>query len=173
MTLRSVVHAGLAATMLLAACGDDSEDQPGSATYTGTMTGVVSSSLEGPAVFGVTLDNGANAGGFSLVLGDSSEVRIALFTYTAPKPRAGTYEIVAPNFPAGSDTVFTGTVSYHLQGPVAQLFEIRGGTITLSRANHNRTTGTFELRAERTTPADRAEVFISGSFDAGQIPQVF
>jgi hypothetical protein len=170
--MRTALGAALAASLLLAACGDDIEDEPGTSTFTGNMTGAFVTPIAGPAVFGVTLDASANAGGFSLVLGDSSAARIALFAYTTPRPRAGTYEIVAPGFPAGSDTVFTGTMTYNVGG-LQQQFEIRGGSITLARANHNRASGYFEVHAERTRPADGAQVSITGTFDAGQIPQVF
>lgn len=169
--MRTALGAALAASFLLAACGDDIEDEPGTSTFTGSMTGAYAAALAGPAVFGVTLNAASNAAGFSLVLGDSTAARIALFAYTAPKPRAGTYEIVAPGVTAGSDTVFNGTMTYNVGG-ARQQFEVRGGSISLIRANHNRTTGTFEFRAERTQPADGTQVFITGVFDAGQIPQV-
>jgi hypothetical protein len=65
-----------------------------------------------------------------------------------------------------------GTLSYLVGGALEQ-FEIRGGSITLTRANHNRASGTVEFRAERTSPANGAQVVITGSFDAGQVPQVF
>jgi hypothetical protein len=69
-----------------------------------------------------------------------------------------------PSSPAFSPTTQARTVDS---------FEIRGGSITLTRTNHNRTSGLFELRAERTSPADGAQLSINGTFDAGQIPQVF
>lgn len=169
---RAALRTLLAAALLLAACGDDTEDQAGISVFAGDISGAYSAPLAGRAVFGVTLDGAANAAGFSLVLGQGGDARIALFAYTTPKPRVGTYEIVAPNAPAGADTVFQGSLTYTAGGSL-EVFEIRGGTITLTQASHNRTTGSLELRAERTTPADGAEIFISGSFDAAQIPQVF
>ena len=171
--LRAALVTALAATLLVAACSDDGEDQPGSNTFSAQMTGTYTAVLGGDAEFGVTLDDAAKASGFALILGGgTAAARIVLFAYTAPKPRAGTYEIVAPDSPAGSDTVFSGALTYDA-GSGLETFQIRGGTITLDRANHNRTAGTFDFRAERTSPADGAQIFISGTFDAAQIPQVF
>jgi hypothetical protein len=171
--LRAALRTALAATLFLAACGEDTEDEPGTSTFSGAMTGVHDAALTGDAVFGVTLDQSANASGFSIVLGGlPSPARIALFAYTTPRPRVGTYEIVAPDFPAGSDTVFQGSLTYAVGGNLEK-YEIRGGTITLDMANHSRATGTFDFRAERTSPDDHAQIVITGSFDAAQIPQVF
>ena len=170
--LRATLRTALAATIVLAACGEDTEDEPGRSLFAGTMTGVYAAPVAGKAVFGVTLDDAANGSGFSLVLGEGGAARIALFAYATPTLRSGTYEIVAPAFDAGSDTVFTGFLTYNA-GASLDSFEIRGGSITLTRTNHNRTSGLFELRAERTSPADGAQLTINGTFDAGQIPQVF
>ena len=169
--LQVALRAALAAAVLLAACSD-SEDEPGASIFTGEMTGAYTTSLVGDAVFGVTLDDNAKAAGTALILGQGSPVRIVLFGNTTSRPRAGDYEIVAPSSPASSDTVFQGSLTY-LVGGVSQAYEIRSGIITFTRVNHNRVTGSLELRAEQTSPADGAQVFISGSFDAGQIPQVF
>jgi hypothetical protein len=169
--LRAALRAVLA-TLLLAACTDDAEDQSGLSVFAGNISGTYSAPLAGRAVFGVTLDDAANAAGFSLVLGEGGAARIALFAYTTPKPRVGTYEIVAPGSPATSDTVFQGSLTYIVNDSV-QAFEIHGGTITLDQAGHNRTAGSFELQARRIRPADNAEVSIEGTFDAAQIPQVF
>lgn len=170
--LRAALRTALAATLVLGACGDDSEDQPGASAFVGDVTGAYATELGGRAVFGVTLDDAANGSGFSLVLGENDPARIALFAYATPQPRAGTYAIVGPGVSAGSDTVFSGFLTYTV-GTTIDTFQVTGGSITLLRANHNRTVGSFNLSAERTTPADSAMVSISGSFDAGQIPQVF
>jgi hypothetical protein len=171
--LHAALRTALAATLFLAACGEDSEDDPGASIFAGSMTGANTATLAGDAVFGVTLDDAAKAAGFSIVLGGGrAPARIALFAYTTPRPRVGTYEIVAPNFPAGSDTVFQGSLTYVVGGTI-EAYEIRGGSIDLTMANHNRATGTVEFRAIRTSPDDGAEIVINGSFDAAQIPQVF
>ena len=170
--LRAAVPTVLVATLLLAACSDDTEDQSGLSVFAGNISGVYTGPIAGRAVFGVTLDGSANASGFSLVLGEGGAARIALFAYTTPTPRVGTYEIVAPGTAATADTVFQGSLTYAV-GAIPQVFEIRGGSITLTQASHNRTIGDFVLTAQRTRPADNAEVTITGTFDAAQIPQVF
>ena len=169
--LRFALRAALAATVLLAACSD-SEDEPGASIFTGEMTGSYSASLVGKAVFGVTLDDKAKAAGTALILGQGSPVRIVLFGNTTSRPRAGDYEIVASNTAASSDTVFHGSLTYVVNGE-PQAYEIRSGLISFTRVNHNRVTGSLELRAEQTSPANGAQIVIRGSFDAGQIPQVF
>ena len=169
--LRTALRTALAATLLLAACSDD-EDEPGASVFIGEMTGAYTASLSGEAVFGVTLDDAAKAAGSALILGGGGPLRIVLFGYTTAKPRAGTYEIVAPDSPASSDTVFQGSISYRVAG-ASQAYEIRSGSITFTLINHNRVTGRLDLRAERTFPADGAQISIIGTFDAGQIPQVF
>ena len=170
--LRNALRTALAATVLLAACGDDTEDEPGASVFIGEMTGAYTASLTGEAVFGVTLDDAAKAAGSALIMGGGSPLRIVLFGYSTARPRAGTYEIVAPDDPTSPDTVFQGSISYQVAGQ-SQAYEIRGGSITFTLVNHNRATGILDLRAARTFPADGAQIFISGSFDAGQIPQVF
>ena len=170
--LRTALRTALAATLLLAACGDDAQDEPGASVFTGEMTGAYTASITGEAVFGVTLDDAADAAGSALIMGGGSPLRIVLFGYTTPKPRVGTYEIVAPGSPASSDTVFQGSISYRVAG-ASQAYQIRSGSITFTRVNHNRVTGRLDLRAERTFPADGAQISIIGTFDAGQIPQAF
>jgi len=170
--LRTALRTALAATLLLAACGDDAQDEPGASVFTGEMTGAYTASITGEAVFGVTLDDAADAAGSALIMGGGSPLRIVLFGYTTPKPRVGTYEIVAPGSPASSDTVFQGSISYRVAG-ASQAYQIRSGSITFTRVNHSRATGTLNLSAERIFPADGAQISIIGSFDAGQIPQVF
>jgi len=169
--LRIALRTALAATVFLAACSD-SEDEPGSSIFSGEMTGDYTAALVGEAVFGVTLDDNAQAVGTALILGEGSPVRIVLFGNTTSRPRAGVYAIVAPSSPASSDTVFQGSLTY-LVGGVSQAYEIRGGSITFTRVNHNRVTGRLNLHAEQTSPADSAQISILGMFDAGQIPQVF
>ena len=169
--LRTALRTALAATLLLAACSDD-EDEPGASVFIGDMTGAYTASLSGEAVFGVTLDDAADAAGSALIMGGGSPLRIVLFGYTTPKPRVGTYEIVAPGSPASSDTVFQGSISYRVAG-ASQAYQIRSGSITFTRVNHNRVTGSLNLHAEQTSPADSAQISILGLFDAGQIPQVF
>jgi hypothetical protein len=68
--------------------------------------------------------------------------------------------------------VFHGSLTYVVNGE-SQAYEIRSGLISFTRVNHNRVTGSLELLAEQTSPANGAQIVIRGSFDAGQIPQVF
>ena len=149
------------------------EDEPGASVFIGEMTGAYTASLTGEAVFGVTLDDAANAAGSALIMGGGSPLRIVLFGYTTARPRAGTYEIVAPDAARRARIPCSRAPSATWSPAQSQAYEIRGGSITFTRVNHNRVTGSLELRAERTLPADGAQIFISGSFDAGQIPQVF
>jgi hypothetical protein len=171
MMMRAVV----AASLLLAACGDDSGNEPGTGTFTGEITGALTATIAGEAVFGVTLDDGSNAVGLALILGEGGQARIFLASTSTPRPLAGTYNIEAPGFPAGSDTVFAGTVGVVVGGALEQ-YETRGGTIVLTRSAFNGVAGTFQLRAVRTFPCcdpTPVEIVVTGTFDAAQINQVF
>ena len=173
--MRNILGAIMVGSLLLASCDDDTGNEPGTSTFNGEMSGAYSATLTGEAVFGVILGNGVKSSGFALILGDGGAARILLTTTSTPVPPVGTYEIVAPGFPAGADTVFTGTLGYTVGG-VLEEFEISGGSITLSRSTHDAVIGNFELGAVRTSPCcDPApvEIFITGTFDAAQIPQVF
>lgn len=173
--MRIAVCAIVAGSLLLASCGDDTDIEPGAGTFTGEMTGAYAATLDGQAQFGVIEDASGTATGFALVLGDGSVARILLTASNTPEPPARTYEIVAPGFPVGSDTVFKGSIAYLVNGAVEE-FEARGGTVSLTLSAHNTAAGTFELRAERTSPCcDPApvQVVITGTFDAAQFPQVF
>lgn len=172
--MRTTLRAVAAASLLLTACGDD-QDEPGTNTFTGEISGAYTEAISGEAVFGVTVDDGSNAVGLALILGEGGAARTFLASTSTPRPPVGTYEIVPPDFDAGSDTVFAGTVGY-VADRVLQTYETRGGTITLTRSAFNGVTGTFELRAVRTSPCcdpTPVQIFITGTFDAAQIDQVF
>jgi hypothetical protein len=172
--MRTTLRAAVAASLFLAACGED-EDEPGTSTFTGDISGTHTESVSGEAVFGVTVDDGSNAVGLALILGEGGAARIFLASTNTPRPPVGTYDIVAPGFDAGNDTVFAGTVGYVVDR-VLENYETTGGTITLTRSAFNGVTGTFELQALRTSPCcdpTPVEVVITGTFDAAQIDQVF
>jgi len=172
--MRILHRAIVAGSLLLAACADETKNEPGTSTFIGEMSGAYSTTLEGEAVFGVVLGDGINSSGFALILGDGGDARILLTTPSTPKPPVGTYDIVAPGS-SRTDTVFKGTMAYTVGGTLEE-FAIQGGSITLARSTHNAVTGNFEFRAERTSPCCGpvpVQVFITGTFDAAQIPQVF
>jgi hypothetical protein len=172
--MRTTIRAVTAASLLLAACGDDTGNEPGTNTFTGAISGAHTAAISGEAVFGVTTDDGSNAVGLALILGEGGAARIFLASTSTPRPPGGTYDIEAPRLPAGSDTVFAGTVGYVVNGAL-ELYETRGGTITLTRSAFNGVAGTFELRAVRTSPCcdpTPVQIFVTGTFDAAQINQV-
>lgn len=168
--LHNTLRVLVAGSLLLGACGGDDQDAPGTSTFNGEMTGAHTATLGGQAVFGVTLDDKNIGSGFALILGDGGAARIFLTTPATTSPAVDTFEIAANDFTADNDTVWTGTVDY-MAGGADEQFEIRGGTITLDRSNHNGVSGTFELRAQSTSSA--GQVFITGSFNAAQINQEF
>ena len=172
--MRTTMRTVAAASLLLAACGDDTGNEPGTSIFTGEITGVHTASVAGEAVFGVTLDDGSNAVGLALILGEGGPRASFSRQPAPPDPPVGTYDIESPTFPAGSDTVFGGTIGFVVNGALEQ-FETRSGTITLTRSAYNGVAGTFELRAVRTSPCcdpTPVQIFITGTFDAAQISQV-
>jgi hypothetical protein len=173
-TSRTPIRVALAGTFLLAACNGDSPGAPGTSVFEGEVTGAYSATLAGDATFGVTIDDVGNGHALALILGEGSLARILLVSTATPKPPPGIYEILPPGFAPAEDTVFTGTVSF-LADDVLQQYEVRGGSITLTRSNHNAVTGQFELLALRTSPAEPvpAQIFIAGTFNAAQIPQEY
>lgn len=173
-TNRTPIRVALAGTFLLAACNGDSPGAPGASVFEGEVTGAYAATLSGDAMFGVTIDDAGNGNALALILGDGSVARIVLVSTATPKPLPGTYEILPSGLAPAEDTVFTGTVGL-IAGGVPQEYEVRGGSITLVRSNHNAVTGQFELRALRTSPLEPvpAQIFITGTFNAAQIPQEY
>ena len=172
---RAFIPALLAGSLLLASCEDDVDTDLVAPVFTAEMTGAYSAPLSGRALFGVTIDNNANANGMALLLGDSAVARIVFVSTNTPKPPARTYEIVAPGSPVGSDTVWTGNLFYVINGTVEK-FAMSGGTISLTNSTHSSVTGNFEFSAVRTSPCcDPApvEISVTGTFNAAQIPQEF
>jgi hypothetical protein len=163
-----------AASLLLAACGDNSGNEPGTSDFAGEITGAHTTSVSGEALFGVTLDDGSRAVGLALILGEGGAARIFLASTTTPRPLIGTYDVERPGFPGGNDTVFAGTVGLVVNGAL-EGYETRSGTITLTRSGYNGVAGNFQLRAVRTSPCcdtTSVQIFISGTFDAAQISQL-
>ena len=155
----------LAATMLLLSGCDDGDDPSAGSSFGGELTGAYSETLDGEAHFGVVRTGGST--GFTILLGEGGSAVVALQTPGTERPAAGTYEIVAPDFPE-PDGKFHGTVAYTLGSGVEQ-FELRGGTLTLTSSDGDTIDGSVELRAERTSPCcDPApvQIFITGNFTA-------
>jgi len=172
--MRTTMRTVAAASLLLAACGDDTGNEPGTSTFAGEISGAHTVSVSGEAVFGVTLDDGSNAVGLALILGEGGAARLFLASTTTPRPKVGTYDIERPGFPGGSDTVFAGNVGLVVNGAL-EGYDTRSGTITLTRSAYNGVAGSFQLRAVRTSPCcdtTPVQIFISGTFDAAQISQV-
>jgi hypothetical protein len=164
----SAIRAFAASTLLLAACGDDTSEPASTRTFNGQMTGAYVGTLTGEAEFGIVRDNAQT--GFALVLGDGGTSRIVLRAGDTPRPAPGTYEIVAPGSPR-SGVTFEGDVGYVTGGALNE-FEIRGGTLTITESRSASLVGSFELRAERTSPCcDPApvEIVVTGTFDAAPI----
>ncbi len=172
--MRTTMRTVAAASLLLMACGDDTGNEPGTSTFAGDITGAHTASVAGEAVFGVTVDDGSNAAGLALILGEGGAARIFLASTSTPRPLAGTYDIESPTFPAGKDTVFGGTVGLVVGGALEE-YATRSGTITLTRSAYNGVAGNFELRAVRTSPCcdpTPVQIVVTGTFNAAQISQI-
>jgi len=83
--MRTTMRTVAAASLLLAACGDSSGNEPGTSTFAGEISGAHTVSVSGEAVFGVTLDDGSNAVGLALILGEGGAARL----FSPQPPRQG------------------------------------------------------------------------------------
>ncbi len=159
---RDLMVAG--AILAAGGCSDDG-NQPATGSYSAEVSGAYQGTFSGEAYFGVLRELGEL--GFTLVLGDADPVRVVLQSDGTAQSPAGSYELVAPDFPQAGGN-YRGTVGL-VQGNALEQFEIRGGTLVIEESNTGRLRGTVELRAERTFPCCDPvpiQLFLTASFDA-------
>ena len=157
-----------AAGMSLASCGGDDATEPGSASFTATVSGDVSASLSGDAVFGVGLSTGSNTGWSIWLLegsffSDYDFIRIDRSSSTAPG--VGTFTIIGSSGAGPDDFV----AEYEHALDVAGNIEITGytsvsGSLTITSATADRIVGSFSFTASG--PGPGRTVTVQGSFNA-------
>lgn len=154
--------------LLLAVAGCGSDESPDDlATFEGVLAGAYSATLDGEALYGIARTGGTTA--FTILLSDGADFTITLRYDESAQPGTGTYALGAPDDP---DTgIFRGSVTYVTSG-AAEGFEIRSGTVVVTRSVSGDLDGTVDLRAVRTSPCcDPApvEITVTGSFDAAPL----
>lgn len=152
----------------LAACGDDATQpggEPAAQTFTASVTGGLTRALTGGAHFGRAAD-GQPGDGFAITLATpDGKVQLFLAQPAGALPAPGTYEIVARHAPDAPDHV-TGMLL--LPEAVDGWFDVRSGTVRVTRATATEVVGTIELRARGrlTGAADSVDIVFAGAFHA-------
>ena len=178
-TVRRVL---MAITVLCAACGGDDDGLTGpgdiafEANYTATVSGAVTQTIAGTAIFGTGTDpeSGEQAWIVYLVTDPNSPLSagssVFFFGLGAPDIRSYTLEDFSQTgdvFPDGGVAAFV--LVYDGQ-TLDGIFNSTGGSLTVSSLSETRMDGTFSFSATGTafvggTPAD-GSVTVQGSFEA-------
>ena len=157
--MRSIRMLGLAlvATMAVAGCGGDDDDNPfgpgNMGTFTGTIAGDVSASLSGNAFFSVIDDPSGDYFDLTLTSGPALDpTHILGLIRLGGRPGNGTYQIgdLAANFSGG------------LIDGAGMPWDITSGSITITSSGVGGVGGTISLTATDGTN----DITITGSFSA-------
>ena len=159
------------AALLLAACGgSDAPTGPGDGvgaegSFTGTVSGALSKSVTGDAVFGTS----TSEGGFALVLGNETDGFIfgrelvgtlAVGSYAVYNFDDETTDEVPPTALAGVFGLTVGSSEY--------ICGTSGGTVTISSSTGTRLKGSVNVTAtcyDAVTAAEKA-ITLTGQFDS-------
>ena len=156
--MRSIRMLGLAliATMAVAGCGGDDDDNPfgpgNMGTFTGNITGHVTASLSGNAVFSV-YTSGADQT-FELVLSGGTffdPTHLVTFARDGTRPGANTYNI---GVNAGN---FTGVIYIDASGDT---YVAESGTVTITSSGTGGVNGNFTIVATDGTN----DITVTGTF---------
>ncbi|MDH3222308.1 MAG: hypothetical protein OEO23_01220 [Gemmatimonadota bacterium] len=166
-------------TALAAACGDDDPTGPGdggfAANFTASVTGDVTATLNGTAVFASGTDPETEQQAWVMYMAtDSTQAfaggqTVAFFGLGAPEQRAYVLEDITQSegFPDGGAA---GWVILFDGQTLTGVFGSTGGTLTITSLSTNRMDGTFSLTAAGTvfdgTNATEGTVTVQGSFEA-------
>ena len=163
MTIPRILLA-VPAALLLAACGGSDSpsgpnENPGNAgTFSGTVSGGLSKSVTGQAVFGTS----AAEGGFALVLGNENDGFI-FGRDLAGIPAAGAYPVWNFDDESGEDmpTNAIGGVFGLTVGGKDYVCSSTGGTLTISNSSSTRLQGTLNVTAACYTVGTETPVAIT------------
>lgn len=152
----------------LVSCGGDDTTGPGSGSFTATVSGDVSASLSGNAVFGVGLSIGSDTGWSIWLLegsffSDYDFIRIDRSSSTAPG--VGTFTIIGGSGVGPDDFV----AAYENAVEEGNDISITGytsvsGSLTITSATADRVEGSFSFTGSG--PGPGRTVTVQGSFSA-------
>ncbi len=141
--------------------GDDDDTQGQTGSFTATVTGAVSASLQGTATFGASAAGQDSADGFGLVMGSSSVNPEIVFGSAQPRPGTGTQTVI--NFVESGSATSGQVFATYTRGTV--VYGSVSGTLRLTESSDSEVAGTFEFEAiNLINPTET--VTVSGSFDA-------
>jgi len=165
----------LAVTLAAAAlaCGD-STTPVNQGSFTASITGDLTASLTGRAVFGVATQ-GTNQG-FVIALerqGSSQLDRDVIVTgrLNTQRPGEGTYPIVSCSGGCDADEFDAGYVFYRTSGD-SGLFISESGTLTITASSTDTIAGTMSFSATSLTGLDQITVTASFTAVPGSLPTV-
>lgn len=169
---RSAFPTLVVAAVLLSACSDEKSPTGPDATetYSASVSGDITASLNGPAAFGSDPNGGEPV--FAILLGSPTTDHVLVLARAGTaRPGVGSYEIIDPFFDNSPD----GWTALHLVADGDELiasFIGVTGEIRITQSSSRQLKGTFEFDANGFFEADpnqeRSSVSVSGSFDAGQ-----
>ena len=137
-----------------------SEPRP---SFSASVRGAVQLAVSGEAEFGQIL--GDSSPRFSISLGARGDSTAVLFTLPGARPEVGVYQIGGGRPGAVSALVATGSMSQP-----SGVFHGVSGTLTVSRSESDRISGSFQIAAEgflaEGRAADNRQVWVTGSFVA-------
>jgi hypothetical protein len=176
---RAVRVVTLALALLLPACSD-SGGPAGQGSFSATVTGDLTNSFTGRAVFGIATQ-GANQG-FAIALERQGATQVdrdvvILARFNTQRPGIGTYSIVSSACDTCTDDDFdAGYVLYRPSGDFA-FFASESGTLTITESSADRIVGTLNFDATWILSSDNItarDIAITASFTAvpGQLPTV-
>lgn len=175
--MRAIGWMALAATVTLAACGDDNGStgpgpgNPGSSGFSAKVSGDVQvPSVKGAALFGTAVDE-AQGEVFGLEMSESGSggSLIQIVRLGGQVPAVGTYDIKdALNTTPGSGD-FVATAFDTDNGQPAAIFVATGGTLKVTQSSATAFKGTFTFDAQGglfSDPETTLNITVEGTFNA-------
>ncbi len=163
------------AVAMVAACGGDTTEPGPQGSFQASVTGDLTLSLSGEAVFGTQEGSGFIIAMERGNVGGSSADLVTIGRDSPDRPAPGTYEIV--DAACGSCTAedFSGLYLHQLTVLDLGLYLTGSGTFTIDTSTEERVTGSFSFTATRlfnSGDVTAEDVALEGTFSAvpGSIP---
>jgi hypothetical protein len=179
--MRQIRSAPIVLLALAAACNDSSTDIEGPGTFDAEVTGEVTATVNGSAVFGQAAAT-ESGNGFVLSLvsrkqtGSGRPEQVVVFIHeAAERPPVGTLDLLdmtawrdtaaVNTYPAGPYGLFVD-----FTGALVPIYSSAGGELSITESTETRLAGTFQFPGEvlvtTESGTDTLEVQVTGSFEA-------
>lgn len=152
--------------LFLNACDSNDDDHP-PGSFRADVSGAVTASLEGRALFVLSEADDPISEEFELVLIAGRDA-IFLRNYRAVPPAEVTYEIVEDPLGVGAPEAFVGSYLHEVseEATETQQFFADAGSLTITSSSAERVEGQFRFEGFAVPDADQGRVIVSGSFVA-------